>query len=184
MKLSRMLALLSAALIAVLISLQSPLPAQGQGMDHSNRQGLIGAQTDAERQAFAALACRCGGCPNEALSTCPCGPADGYRNEIRAMIARGMTLEEIKKEWEKRFGPDALTVPPNRGANRAMYVVPFILIVLFAGVVVSVLRHFRKRDEEKNQAAAAAGGAPLSGGAHDEYDDKLDDELKRLDDEE
>jgi cytochrome c-type biogenesis protein CcmH len=183
MKLSRTLALLSAALVAVVISLDPPSPAwgQGQAMNHGDRTGLIGARTDAERQAFSALACRCGGCPNEALITCPCAYADGYRNDIRAMIARGMTLEDIKKEWEKRFGADALTAPPNSGGTRALYVVPPILIVAFAGFVVMVLRRFRRRDEEKSHAAAAAGGAPLSSGEHDEYDDKLDDELKQLD---
>lgn len=187
MKFTRTLALLSAASIAVALSLNAPSPALGQapppgaaqGMNHGDRRGLIGANTDAERQAFAALACRCGGCPNEALLTCPCSFADGYRNEIRAMIARGMSLEDIKKEWEKRYGADALTVPSNSGAGQALYIAPFVLIVGFAAIVIVALRRFRRREEEKSRPTA--GGAPLPSDERDEYDDKLDDELKQLD---
>src|SRR4051812_33914689 len=85
----RKLVLLLAALFAAVISLQTPSPAFGQqGMNHGDRQGLIGIRNDAERQAFANLACTCGGCPHEAILTCPCSFADGFRDEVRAMISK------------------------------------------------------------------------------------------------
>jgi cytochrome c-type biogenesis protein CcmH/NrfF len=178
--------ILLAASIAVLAWLRSPPLALGQSLNHSatERDGLINITSEAERLAFGSLTCCCGGCPHEVLLTCPCGYADGYREDIRAMITRGMSLEQIKAEWVKRYGPEALTVPPNSGANRFLYLVPLVIIVAAAAFVILTLRHFRRREEERDRAAAVAGGAPLPAAAHDEYDDKLDDELRQLDQEE
>lgn len=178
----RTFALLLAALIAAFISLRSPSQALGQSMNHTgaDRDGLIEIKSDLERQAFTSLACSCGGCPHEALSSCRCGFADRYRDEVRAMIGQGLSLEQIKAEWVKRYGNESLTVPPNSGGNQFLYVVPLVLIVAAAGVVITALRHFRRREEERSQKVAAAGGAPAPRD-DDDYDKKLDDELKQLD---
>jgi hypothetical protein len=54
------------------------------------------------------------------------------------------------------------------------------MIVGMAGFAVTVLRRFR-RGGAKAEARAASAKAPKGGGA-DAYDEKLDDELKKLDD--
>jgi len=174
----RALALLFAAVAAVTLSLRAPAPALGQ---HSEQSGMVGAQNEIERRLFPLLACVCGGCPHEPLSTCSCGYADGYRNQIREMIAKGMSEEAIKAEWAKRHGTDALTVPPNVGANQLIYIAPLGAIVAMAGVVIIALRRFRRREEAEEKAAPIAAAAP--GDKGDEYDSKLDEELKQLDDE-
>jgi cytochrome c-type biogenesis protein CcmH len=181
----RTLALLLTASLAAWLSLRAPSPALGQSMNHgqSERNGLIEVKTDQERQAFASLACCCGGCPHEPILTCTCGYADRYRDDVRAMIAQGMSLEQIKDAWEKRFGSDALTVPRNRGGNRLLYIAPLVLIVAAAGIVITALRRFRRREDEKSQVALA-GGVPPARADDDEYEKKLDDELKQLDSEE
>lgn len=181
----RVFALLFAASIAVLLSLRSPSPALGQAMTHTGTEqtGFIDIRSNLERQAFAGLACCCGGCPHEPLVSCTCAYAARYREEIRAMIADGMSLEQIKAEWSKRYGADALTVPPNTGAGKLLYMVPLVIIVGAAGLVIFALRHFRRREDEKSRAVAA-GGVPSARPDDDEYDKKLDDELKQLDSEE
>lgn len=181
----RVVALLFTASIAVLVSLQSPSPALGQGMNHTGGEhtGLIEVKGDLERQAFANLACCCGGCAHEAILTCPCSVADRYRQEVRAMIADGLSLEQIKAEWRTRYGADALTVPPNTGASRLLYVAPLVIIIGAAGLVIFALRHFRRRETQKS-LLVTAGGAPPPRADDDEYDKKLDDELKQLDNEE
>lgn len=178
-RLLRALALLAAAIVALVASVRAPSIAIGQSHTQgAEKEGLIHMNTDAERQAFTGLACMCGGCPHEPLSSCTCGYADSYRQDVRNMISKGFTLEQIKAEWMKLYGPEALTVPPNTGANQFLYVVPLVAIAAAAAVVIGALRHFRRRQEESNRVALAAG--PLPEG-RDAYDDKLDDELKRLD---
>ena len=142
------------------------------------RSGTLDIRSEDERRVFGDLQCTCG-CPREAISTCTCGVANGFRNEVRAMMARGMNQEEIKAEWVRRYGTQALTVPSNTGANRLVYVAPLVAIVAGGAVAVRVLRGFRHKADVK--AASAAG--PVAGAGRDEYDDKLDEELKQLDDE-
>jgi cytochrome c-type biogenesis protein CcmH len=147
----------------------------GEGME---RTGVLDIHNEDERRSFADLQCTCG-CPRESIATCTCSFASGFRSEVRAMIARGLTQEEIKAEWVRRYGPQALTVPPNSGANRLLYVAPLALIAIMGGFAVMLLRRFRSESDEKSQTAA-----PLVAGAErDKYDEKLDEELKQLDDE-
>lgn len=147
----------------------------GEGME---RSGTLDIRSDDERRTFGDLQCTCG-CPRESIATCTCGFAAGFRGEVRAMMARGLTEEEIKAEWVRRNGPQALTVPPNTGANRVLYVAPVAAIAGMGAFAVMVLRRLRKRDDEKTRAAAP----PVAGAKRDDYDDKLDEELKQLDDE-
>jgi cytochrome c-type biogenesis protein CcmH/NrfF len=146
----------------------------GEGME---RSGTLDIRSEDERRVFGDLQCTCG-CPREAISTCTCGIAAGFRGEVRAMMARGMTEEDIKAEWVRRYGPQALTVPSNTGANRLVYAAPLVAIAAGGAVAVTVLRRFRRKSMEN-----AASTAPVAGERRDEYDDKLDEELKQLDDE-
>ena len=147
----------------------------GEGME---RGGVLDIHNEEERRSFGDLQCTCG-CPRESIATCTCGQAGGFRNEVRAMMARGLNQEEIKAEWVRRYGPQALTVPPNSGANRLLYVAPLVMVAGMGGFAVMLLRRFRQREDQKALAAAP----PVAGAKRDEYDDKLDEELKQLDDE-
>ena len=147
----------------------------GEGME---RGGILDIRSEDERRVFGDLQCTCG-CPREAISTCTCGVAAGFRSEVRAMMARGMSQEEIKAEWVRRYGTQALTVPSNTGANRLLYVAPLAVIAGMGAFAVMILRRFRHKSDEKAETATA----PVAGTKRDEYDDKLDEELKQLDDE-
>lgn len=172
---------LAVALGAAMISLRFPDSAAAQqppggGMD---RSGVLDIRSDEEKRVFTALQCTCG-CPRESIATCTCGSAHNFRIEVREMMAKGMSLEAIKAEWVRQHGTAAMMVPSNEGANRFLYIFPLLLIAGMAGVAVTVLRRFR-RGGVKAEAKAASAKAPKGGGA-DAYDEKLDDELKKLDD--
>jgi cytochrome c-type biogenesis protein CcmH len=164
-------ALLAAATAAPAAALAQQL---GEGMD---RTGTLDIRSDEERRVFGDLQCTCG-CPRESIATCTCGFASGFRSEVRAMMAEGMTQEQIKAEWVRRHGPQALTVPENSGFNRFLYIAPLAVIAGMGWFAVSVLRRLRRRESERAAAAPA-----VAGGKRDEYDDKLDEELRQLDDE-
>ncbi len=177
--LARAIALLLAAAVAVFAALRAPSPALAQEGHEVMGSGVLDIRNEEERAVFLHLQCTCGGCAREAIGTCQCGVADKFRREVRGMMAKGMTLEEIKAEWVRRYGSQALMIPPNEGANRLLYLVPLAAIVGMAAFAVTLLRRFRRRADEK----AAAAPAPVAGAKRDEYDDKLDEELKQLDDE-
>jgi len=175
---ARLVALAFAAALALFATLRAPRVALGQSQHEMAGSGVLDIRSDEERAVFTNLQCTCG-CPRESIGTCQCGVADRFRNDVRAMMARGLTLEEIKAEWSRKYGPQALMAPPNTGANRLLYLAPLGAIIGMAAIAVTLLRRLRARGEER----AAAAPVPVAGQKRDEYDDKLDEELRQLDDE-
>src|SRR5262249_37305524 len=159
-------------------------------------------QNETERLLFSALICTCG-CPREALSTCTCGFAHERRAELRAELAKGRSIDEIKAAYAARFGPQALVVPPNTGANRLLWIVPLVAMAVGAGLVPTVPRRWRKKNDDDDRGdgptppAAASrsstkgsptkphrdgkGAGPAAKPVRDKYDAMLDEELKELD---
>jgi cytochrome c-type biogenesis protein CcmF len=152
--------------------------AQGEGAS-SLHSGSVEMRNETERALFGALRCMCGTCPRDLLSTCACSTAQEAREELRSKLARGESPEQIILEYQKAFGVEALSIPPNSGAMRAIYAVP---IVAFVGGAVGLgftVARWRSRPA-RPVAAPKPGGAGKT--SRDDYDARLDDELKDLDD--
>lgn len=150
----------------------------GQGMV---RSGTVGIENDTERKLFWSLICTCG-CPRETLGTCTCGWAHDRREELRAMLKSGMSVEQAQNEYAKRFGTQALAVPPATGGNQLIYLAPLAAIVAGAAIVITLLRRWSRKGQTAPEGGAPS-EAPNTKASRDEYDDKLDDELRRMDDE-
>jgi len=158
-----------------LVGLESQGQEVGQGMV---RSGTVGIENDTERKLFWSLVCTCG-CPRETLGTCTCGWAHDRRSELRQMLADGMNVEQAQAAYAKRFGSQALAVPPSTGSNRLIYLVPLVLIVMGAGAVIAVLRSWSRKSG--GPPPESGGPSPATKPSRDEYDEKLDEELKRMD---
>jgi cytochrome c-type biogenesis protein CcmH len=171
--------LLVAGVVALVVLLRSPEFAQGQQLGEGmSRTGIVGIENDTERKLFWSLICTCG-CPRETLGTCTCGIAHERRDELRAQLAEGKTIEQIQALYVERYGPEGLSVPPNRGSQRLLFLFPLGAIVIGAGFVIVTLRRWKERS-----AADAGEKPPVKGvapAARDDYDEKLDEELKSLD---
>jgi cytochrome c-type biogenesis protein CcmH/NrfF len=179
---TRVRTLLYAAALALagatsLVGIEARSQEVGQGMV---RSGTVGIQNDLERKLFWSLICTCG-CPRETLGTCTCGWAHDRREELRAQLNQGMGIEQIQDGYSKRFGTQALAVPPSTGSNRLLYMMPLLFMVGAAALVILALRKWSR----KGNAPAPEGGPgstpPQTKASRDAYDDKLDDELRRLD---
>ncbi|XXY54811.1 cytochrome c-type biogenesis protein CcmH [Sorangium sp. So ce269] len=180
-KLIHGITLLAAGVIALVVMLRSPEFAHGQQLGEGMvRTGVVGIQNDTERQLFWSLICTCG-CPRETLGTCTCGTAHERRDALRAELAAGRSLEDIQAAYVERFGAEALAVPPNKGSQRLLYMFPLAAIALGAGLVIVTLRRWKRRSDEVGAAGAQRSPKDAVPGARDDYDDKLDEELKSLD---
>jgi cytochrome c-type biogenesis protein CcmH/NrfF len=137
-------------------------------------------RTPTERQLFGALRCMCGTCARDLLSTCACETAQQAREEIRGKLSRGESAEQIIAAYQSAYGSEALAIPPNTGAMRAIYAVPIVAIVGGAVALGATLRKWTGREK----AATVAPPPPGVTGerVRDPYDDKLDQELRELDD--
>jgi cytochrome c-type biogenesis protein CcmF len=165
----------SSIIFGLMLSL-APARAFGQS-GSSLHAGTVEIHDPVERSIFGSLRCQCGGCPRLALTSCVCDTANEARSEIRARLREGVTPETILADYVTAHGASSLTLPPNRGALRAIYLVPGFLAAGGLGLVFVVVRRWKRRGDAAIPAPAKTGGpAP-----RDEYDAKLDEELKRLD---
>jgi cytochrome c-type biogenesis protein CcmH/NrfF len=163
-----------AASIAVGIfvaTLPSPAYAQSASSLHT---GTVRIENAREKLIFSSLRCMCGDCARQLLSECGCPVAEDARTEIRSEIAGGMSDDDIIKAYmaEPGHGAGALAVPPNQGFMRAIWALPLGAVVAGGVGLVFIVRRWRKSDPEKPAEKAAP---------KDEYDSRLDEELKDLD---
>lgn len=160
------------------------VPSSGQEIGQNMvRSGLVGIENETERSLFWSLICTCG-CPRETLGTCTCPWAHERRAELRQMLKDGLSIEQTQQEYVRRFGSQALAVPPSQGGNRLLYLVPLLAIAGGAALVITMLRKWSgKHSPAPAPAPAAPSSGPQTKPSRDAYDDKLDDELRRMDDE-
>ena len=104
---------------------------------------------------------RCLVCQNESLASSHAELADDLRQEVRELIRKGMTDQEIKDYLVARYGDFVLYQPPVKRVTVLLWAGPFILLLLGMGVLFYQLRKRKQtiRDEvlspEAQQRAAA-----------------------------
>jgi cytochrome c-type biogenesis protein CcmH len=179
LRIQRRTLLSSAALSAAALALY-PVNALGQ---HSGGNGTVEIRNETERQLFWSLICTCG-CPRETLGTCACDIASSRREALRELLGQGKSVEQAQDAYVSLYGAKSLAVPRNQGSNRLLWAVPAVLIALGGWFAVHTMRRFQRRsqaiDATKSKEKASSTKDPSG---RDDYDDRLDQELKDLDNE-
>jgi cytochrome c-type biogenesis protein CcmF len=168
-----LLALAGAAGIALFASTAA---AQADGTS-SLHAGTVEIHDPIERQLFERLLCECGDCQRLPLSACGCGWAENMRAEVRGQLASGMSVVQIQAAYRERFGAQAIAVPSDSGLDRALWAAPLLAIgAAFVGLWVVAMRW-----RDRGQGSLPRGDAPAAAPARTELDDRLDEELRKLD---
>ncbi len=172
-------ALATAVLLALALAAGLPALASAQSDSSSTlHAGTVEIHDPEERELFGRLLCQCGDCARLPLDTCACGWAEEKRAEIRGRLAAGESPEGIQASFGALYGPAALAIPADQGFGRAIWAIPLALGIAAAAAIVLLGRRWKARGAEP-------AGASRPGSAPDEalYDDRLDDELRRFEDE-
>ncbi|MDB4928192.1 MAG: Cytochrome c heme lyase subunit CcmF, partial [Myxococcaceae bacterium] len=156
-------------------------PARAQNNHQTSGATNARQASPAERRVFEQLRCMCGDCPRESLSTCACGFADGQRERIRDRLARGDEPRVIIEEYVARYGSESLEVPPDRGANKALYVVPVVAMLAGGAVGLRLVRRWARKPVPTTPAAKAPADESTHAASASEYDRRINEELKGLD---
>lgn len=102
----------------------------------------VGAQSDEPTDDEVNAVARelyCPVCENIPLDVCPTQACAEWRELIRLKLAAGWTPEQVKQYFAEQYGDRVLSVPPARGFNWLVYIVPPLAIL--AGVY-ALLRRF------------------------------------------
>lgn len=131
-------------------------------------------------EVISELMCPCPDNCGQQLTTCQCGHADGYRDEVRQRLSRGESKEQILGWFVQTYGEKALTVPAATGFGMVAWALP--PLALIGGIVLLRRKILRLRGGGDGKAVRSAASSTASQTAESvadrTYMDRVEDELK------
>jgi len=94
-----------------------------------------------------------------------CPDSDRMRNELSEAIARGDNDSLILQGFVQKYGPTVLAAPTTVGFDRTAWIMPFVALALGFGIVIWVVRAWRKRPAP----AIVDGLRPVGGAELDQF---------------
>ena len=137
-----------------------------------------GAVTDDQVNAVARQL-YCPVCENIPLDVCGTQACAQWRELIREKLGQGWGEDQIKDYFVAQYGDRVLAMPPARGLNWLVYIVP--PLVILAGIYI-LYKAFQAWKRPATAEAIDQGAAPPPGPAdvaQDEYVKRLEEELSK-----
>jgi cytochrome c-type biogenesis protein CcmH len=86
----------------------------------------------------------CPVCENIPLDVCPTQACAQWRELIRQKLADGWSEAQIKQYFVQQYGDRVQAIPPARGLNWLVYIIPPIAIILGAYILFSAIRTWKR----------------------------------------
>ena len=118
------------------------------------------------------LTCQCGTCPNLVLYSCSCGTAEKMRNEVDAMIMKGMDSDAIVLSFIETYGDRVLAAPRAEGFYLSAWLVPIFAVLTFGVLILVVLKRWKE-----NTLTAEMQKPHVTEKERGKYSQQLEDEL-------
>ena len=115
----------------------------------------------------------CPVCENVPLDVCPTRACAQWRELIREKIALGWSDRQIKDFFAAQYGDQVLAVPPRKGINWAIYILP--PLILAAGIVVVLRVNRRSRQSVVPPQTAAEQIRPVT---PEDYINQVENDLR------
>ena len=97
---------------------------------------------------------RCLVCQNQTIADSNAPLAFDLRNEIREQVAQGKSDDEIRDYMVARYGDFVLYRPPWKSTTLLLWLGPFALLGVGAGILVVTIRRRRKDPAAASEAAS------------------------------
>lgn len=106
------------------------------------------------RAAEIAAKVRCPVCQGVSIADSPSSMATNMRGQVRDLVARGYSEEQVITYFERSYGEFVRLEPPMRGLNWMLWVLPAVVLMGGAGFV------FLKARQPRTVTAATEGASP------------------------
>ncbi len=128
------------ALILLLLDAPRATPLQGPALD--------------QRTQEIALRLRCPVCQGLSIADSPSEMAVNMKAEVRSMLAKGYTREQIETYFVRSYGEFVLLEPKFQGVNALVWILPVAAFLLGAFAVRRVLRKLSAAPQPKPRVSA------------------------------
>jgi len=150
------------------LSISSLALAQGSGPG-----AVTGDQVNAiARQLY------CPVCENTPLDVCGTQACAQWRELIREKLGQGWGEGQIKDYFVAQYGDRVLAMPPARGLNWLVYIIPPLAILAGIFILYSAFRAWKRPKAAATDQGAALPADPAAA-SQDEYVARLEEELSK-----
>ena len=125
-------------------------------------------------KAAETILCDCG-CHPQSVAACACGRAAELREEMRAMVAGGMSGDELIASYVAKHGEKILIAPDAEGFNLLAWLGPFAMLLFGVVAIVFLVRRWGPKKTDGAEMAATPDLSP-----DDPYVNKLRRELEDM----
>jgi len=115
---------------------------------------LSGAELDQKTYEIASLL-RCPVCQGMSVADSPSTVALDMKAQVREMLSRGYTQEQILGYFEQSYGQFVLLKPKFRGVNTLVWILPILVLLGGAVLVISTARRLESPPAAERQPPAA-----------------------------
>lgn len=139
----------------------APAPASPQVPDAAQFVGQpkgvpLTGETLHERTEQVSALLRCPVCQGLAVADSKAEMAVNMKHQVRELLARGYTEEQILSYFEQSYGQFVLLRPKFEGVNRLVWLLPIIAMILGVAVVI-----FKMRNLGRGPVAEPAAAPPV-----------------------
>jgi cytochrome c-type biogenesis protein CcmH len=115
---------------------------------------ITGAALDQKTAEVAALL-RCPVCQGMSVADSPAEMAVNMKHQVRALLERGFTQEQILDYFERSYGQFVLLKPKFQGVNTLVWVLPVLAIAIGVIIVVGKMKKLGQSPVAEPRVAAA-----------------------------
>jgi cytochrome c-type biogenesis protein CcmH len=113
---------------------------------------LTGAVLDTRTQEVASLL-RCPVCQGMSIADSPSEMAVNMKHQVRDLLSRGYTQEQILDYFERSYGQFVLLKPKFQGVNALVWLLPLAIVAIGAGIVVSKMKKLERAPDKVETSA-------------------------------
>jgi cytochrome c-type biogenesis protein CcmH len=118
---------------------QSKVPDAAQFVGPPQGTAVTGPLLD-QRSAEIAGLLRCPVCQGLSIADSPSEMAINMKGQVRELLSRGYTQEQILKYFELSYGQFVLLKPKFQGVNTLVWILPILALVIGAVIVVTKVK--------------------------------------------
>jgi cytochrome c-type biogenesis protein CcmH len=137
---------------------QSKAPDAQQFVGSPKGAPLSGAALDEKAHEVAGLL-RCPVCQGLSVADSPAEMAVNMKRQVRDLLSRGYTEEQILQYFELSYGQFVLLRPKFQGVNTLVWILPIAALLLGFAVVITKMKHLSAVPAQPQPSQQPAGAA-------------------------